>query len=311
MDNNEEMNIKRPEQIESLKVGIVGNGFVGKALGSAFIDSRVDKMIVDPKFTENTLKDLNDFSPQITFICLPTPSKDDGSIDSSLVEEAVKSLVLGSQSFIVIKSTVTPNVIEALTRLDKRIVYEPEFLTEVNALNDTLHPRIRILGVTDPSALQYLAGVYNNYSMIVGTQHTPMTPVEAAFFKYFTNTFLATKLIFVNEFKKVVDFYGGDWYHISKVLPSDMRIGPTHLMQPGLDNKEGFGGACFPKDMNAWINFCNKLNIEPSLIKHARDANNEIRSQYELSEREEAQNVNYGQTKEKLKNKDNGSSKSE
>ena len=80
-------------------------------------------------------------------------------------------------------------------------------------------------------------------------------------------------------------------------------------MQPGMDNREGFGGACFPKDMNAWINFCERLgDVDPSLMKHARDVNNELRSQYELSEREEEQNVNYGQTKKELKDKDNGSS---
>lgn len=309
MDNNTDIEIRRPEQIQKLRLGIVGRGFVGKAVEAAFLNSRTKKMIVDPKFNENTIKDLCDFDPNIVFICLPTPSNDDGSIDASLVEEAVKSLVLGSQAFIVIKSTVTPDVIERITRLDTRIVYEPEFLTEANAINDFIHPRIRIIGCTEPGTIKYLEGVYNHYSLVVGTQHTPMAPIEAAHFKYFVNSFLATKLIFVNQFKKVVDKYGGDWYHIMKVLPSDMRIGPTHLMQPGMDNREGFGGACFPKDMNAWINFCERLgDVDPSLMKHARDVNNELRSQYELSEREEEQNVNYGQTKKELKDKDNGSS---
>lgn len=294
MDNNTDIEIRRPEQIQKLRLGIVGRGFVGKAVEAAFLNSRTKKMIVDPKFNENTIKDLCDFDPNIVFICLPTPSNDDGSIDASLVEEAVKSLILGSQAFIVIKSTVTPDVIERITRLDTRIVYEPEFLTEANAINDFIHPRIRIIGCTEPGTIKYLEGVYNHYSLVVGTQHTPMAPIEAAHFKYFVNSFLATKLIFVNQFKKVVDKYGGDWYHIMKVLPSDMRIGPTHLMQPGMDNREGFGGACFPKDTAALLSFSKDINKEFSLLKEVIRINNNIRMQYnEIDEREREQGVNY------------------
>ena len=97
-----ENEIQRPQDEQELKIGIIGLGFVGKAVSTGFSGPRCNKMIIDPKYNNNTLKDLYDFKPQVTFICLPTPSKDDGSIDATEVEKAVKGLIAGTQSFIVI-----------------------------------------------------------------------------------------------------------------------------------------------------------------------------------------------------------------
>jgi UDPglucose 6-dehydrogenase len=295
---------------ENLRIGIVGHGFVGKAVDYAFSTPNVDKYIVDPLY-KTTLSDLIEFEPQITFICLPTPSKDDGSVDSSLVDEAVMKLINTTQSFIAIKSTITPDVAERLTRYDSRVVYNPEFLTEANPKMDFINQPFNVMGVTDQGAGQYLEGIYNAFSLCNPAQSIMMSPVEASFFKYSVNTYLAMKVTFMNQLKQIADDYGANYNLLSRVLPADQRVGHSHMKIPGPDGKAGFGGSCFPKDLNAFIHFVeNKTSVDPTIWKEVREVNNAIRSQYELSDREKSQNVNYGQTKKEQQNKDDGDSKS-
>ena len=296
---------------ENLKIGIVGHGFVGKAVDYAFSTDNVEKFIVDPLYN-TTLADLAEFKPQITFICAPTPSRDDGSVDTSIVDEAVMKLINTTQSFIAIKSTITPDAAERLTRFDSRVVYNPEFLTEANPKMDFVNQQFNVMGVTDQGAGQYLEGIYNAFSLCNPAQSVMMSPVEASLFKYSVNTYLATKVTFFNQLKQICDDYGANFNILSRALPIDHRIGHSHMKIPGPDGKAGFGGSCFPKDLNAFIKFVEKeTSVDPTIWKEVRKVNNEIRSQYELSDREKAQNVNYGQTKEEQQDQDNGSSESE
>ena len=305
-DNVTPIVIKR--RAERFKLGIVGWGFVGKAVDYAFTTDNVDKFIVDPKYNSNTLNDLVEWQPNIVFICAPTPSNDDGSVDVSIIRETVAALLAGSSSFIVIKSTMTPDTIQEVCLHDGRIVYNPEFLTESNSKADFVTSRFNLIGCTDPGAATYLEGVYSNFSICNGMQSITMSPVEASFFKYTLNTFLAMKVTYMNELKQVMDEYGGSFNNLSRALGVDGRMGHTHMKIPGTDGKKGFGGACFPKDLDAFIHFVgNKTSQDFTLLKEVREVNNKIRSQYELSEREIAQNVNYGQTKEELEDQDNGS----
>ena len=298
--------IKR--RAEKVKIGIIGYGFVGSAVGYAFSTDNVTKFVVDPKYNSNDLDALYAWGPSCTFVCLPTPSNDDGSVDCSMVEEAVTGLISNSSSFIVIKSTIPPNVAEKLCSLDTRVVYEPEFLNEANAKMDYLNARFRVVGFNDQSALQYLEGVYGYCSLADPAQTIGMTPAEAAFFKYTVNTFLASKVVFMNQLKSIMDDFGGNYNMVSRALGADGRLGHTHTRIPGPDGKQGFGGACFPKDLSAFIHFIeNETSVEPTLLKTVRSINNEIRSQYEISDREKEQNVNYGQTKEEQQDQNDGS----
>jgi UDPglucose 6-dehydrogenase len=298
--------VKRREQ--KLKLGIIGQGFVGKAVDHAFTNDNIEKMVVDPKYSQNTLKDLCEWEPNLTFICLPTPSDVDGSVNTKDIDDAVMRLINLTDSFIVIKSTVPPNVIDRLSRIDTRIVYEPEFLTEANAKADMLDARFRVFGIQDQNAGQYLEGVYNNFSLCSPAQCLMMAPVEAAFFKYAVNNFLAMKITFMNQLKAVMDEYGGNYNLLSRALMADQRLGYSHMRIPGTDGKPGFGGSCFPKDLSGFINFVEKeTSVDPKLLKVVRSINNEIRSEYPLSEREKEQNVNYGQTEEEQQDQDNGS----
>jgi len=298
--------IKRREH--RFKLGIIGHGFVGKAVDYIFSTPMVDKFVVDPKYTENTIKDLCEWEPNCVFICAPTPSKDDGSVDSSIVDEAVMKLVNQTDAFIVIRSTLTPDVIDRLSRIDGRIVYHPEFLTEANAKMDMLEARFRVVGVQQQEAGQHLEGLYNYFSIANPAQMITMSPVEAAFFKYTVNSFLSMKITFMNQLKKVMDDYGGSYNQLSRALMADQRIGYSHMKIPGPDGKEGFGGACFPKDLAAFISFVdNKTDVDFDLLKTVKKVNDGIRSQYEIDDREKEQNVNYGQTKNKQQDKNNKS----
>lgn len=301
--------VRRREQ--KFKLGIVGHGFVGKAVDYIFSTPMTEKFVVDPKYSDNTLQDLCNWDPNCVFICLPTPSKDNGSVDSSAIDEAVMRLVNQTDSFIIIKSTVTPDVIDRLSRIDGRIVYEPEFLTESNAKMDMLHARFRVVGVQQQEAAQHLEGLYNYFSLADPAQMITMSPVEASFYKYAMNNFLAMKVSFLNQLKAVMDEYGGSYNQLSRALPADGRIGHSHMKIPGPDGKEGFGGACFAKDLTAFISFAeNNTSVDPTLLKTTKLFNDEIRAQYELDDREKANNVNYGQTKEEQQDQDNGGSES-
>jgi UDPglucose 6-dehydrogenase len=243
------------------------------------------------------------------FICLPTPASDDGSIDTKAIDEAVMRLVNQTDAFIVIKSTITPDVIDRLSRIDGRIVYEPEFLNESNAKEGMTNARYRVFGVQQQEAASHLEGLYNYFSLANPAQTITMSPVEASFFKYTVNNYLAMKVTFMNQLKKVMDDFGGSYNQLSRALMADQRIGHSHMKIPGHDGRDGFGGACFPKDLSAFINFIdNRTDQSSEIWKTVQNLNNEIRSEYDLNDREREQNVDYGQTEDEQQDQDNGSS---
>ena len=274
---------------ENLKIGIVGHGFVGKAVDYAISTDNVEKYIVDPLYN-TTLADLAEFQPQITFICAPTPSRDDGSVDTSIVDEAVMKLINTTQSFIAIKSTITPDAAERLTRFDSRVVYNPEFLTEANPKMDFVNQQFNVMGVTDQGAGQYLEGLYNAFSLCNPAQSIMMSPVEASLFKYSVNTYLATKVTFFNQLYDACNDYGNvNFNKIIKAVGADDRVSISHTKVPGYDGKQGYGGACFPKDTLAFSKFSDKL----TLLAKAIEINNNYRSQYDRDEREKEQNIQF------------------
>ena len=103
------------------------------------------------------------------------------------------------------------------------------------------------------------------------------TSINAEIVKYFLNTYLATKVSFANEMKILCDHVNADYNQIVNLVIQDNRIGKSHLMVPGPDGKLGFGGSCFPKDINALLTFSKSLNIEMSVIESAIKANLKVR----------------------------------
>jgi UDPglucose 6-dehydrogenase len=284
------------ENNNKFKIAIVGHGFVGKAVDAGFENSNVQKILIDPKYG-NTLDDMVFWDPDLVFVCVPTPSSDDGSVDASMVKEAVRVTLMETKAAVAIKSTVPPDIISQLvidckeSNSFERVVYNPEFLRESSSIQDFLNPEFHLLGGIS-QATRALEGIYNNYSTCSYAPFIHVTIPEASFIKYGINSFLATKVTFFNQlYDAVKEFGSGANYNtIVRSMGRDSRIGPSHMAVPGYDGKRGFGGACFPKDTKALVKtFENKLTLLEKCIK----INNEYRSQYNLDKRESEQNITY------------------
>ncbi len=266
--------------MSTLKLGIVGCGFVGGAVNKGF-NKGVEKFIVDPKIDNSiSLEELVEASPSITFICLPTPQQDSHQdVDISVVRNMLKKLdALKYKGITVIKSTITPYY---LTKFKKefslRMVYNPEFLRESHADYDFTNPSMQVLGGKwKECEIVEKAYVRHSSVKIVPTFKTDL--ITASFLKYTINSWLATKVAFFNELQQLFEESGSNssWEHFIEMLEKDARIGNTHMQVPGPDGKFGFGGTCLPKDTNALLYYAkltSKSSNPLSILKAAVDSN--------------------------------------
>ena len=270
--------------MEKYKVGILGNGFVGQAIGNAFaLTNSVFIYDKDETRRANTLRETIDNS-DIVFVCVPTPMKvsKNNKIDLSIVQslfEDIKNLNTDLKNKIfVIKSTVTPGTTMSLESKYKKmsICFNPEFLTERSANLDFINaPRI-VIGSSNIDTLTRLESFYKQrfpYKNIIKTDST-----TSEFIKYVCNCFFATKVTFMNEMYEMSTKLGLDWDKIREGLITDGRVGNSHLDVPGHDGDPGFGGKCFPKDINAIINYYEECNLDPILLKAVWEKNVKIRN---------------------------------
>ena len=279
---------------KKLKLGIVGHGFVGKATDWGFY-KRISKFIVDP-LLGTSVSDLKDFKPEIVFICVPTPMGDDGSQDSSIIEQVIKELALYCPDAIkVVKSTVLPSLLDDLQKLDAKLIYNPEFLREKHANLDFVNSDMIIFG-GDRNVSTQVSNAYLRHSRCKTKEHIFTDLKTASLIKYAINTFLASKVIFFNELYSLYEKLDvkDSWESVGNIISRDKRIGASHMHVPGHDGRKGFGGACFPKDSSALLNYAKNLEIELSVLFSAVKKNKSIRKKYKtLDAREKEQNVTY------------------
>lgn len=276
--------------LRKLQVLIIGHGFVGKAVDYGFTHPRVEKTIVDPKYPDSPkLEDIHVGRYDLIFVCVPTPFGDSGSIDATILLGVMKKL-RGSKihdNVIAIKSTVTPDILSKIA-LVSGVVYNPEFLTEKSANEQFINPPFHIMGGAYNDT-QRLASMYSQYSLCAPCEVLEMTLEEASFVKYTINSFLATKVTFFNQIYDAAVAAGVNFSTIINAVGRDTRVGHSHTRVPGFDGKQGYGGACFPKDTAAFTKYSNKL----TLLEKAITINNQYRSNYERDEREIEQNIIY------------------
>lgn len=277
-------------------IGIVGKGFVGGAMYENFKDV-FNVLVWDKDESKRNIKKFDEFvnKSDIIFICVPTPMKDDGSCDTYIVSSVVDDIAqIDRKKYIVIKSTVTPGTTERLASdFNMTIGFNPEFLTEANAVNDFRNQPLIIIGADDTGLATIMTQIYYEFNgKVDGRSHViQRTTKEAELFKYLANCFLATKVIFANEFKMLCDRIDVDYGRIAEVAVLDKRLGHTHWRVPGPDGKHGFGGSCFPKDTSALLNFADSVGTSMWLLTEATYINDDIRGEnfhkFELIENKE------------------------
>ena len=282
-----------------MKVGIVGFGFVGKALRNSLKDN-IDCIEIDPKLSTD-INDLKNYKPDIVFICLPTPMNDDGSQNINILFDAIKEINKFDQNvLIVIKSTILPKYIEDISKISSNVVINPEFLREKSANEDFINSEMIVFG-GDEDNCKKLSYFYENHTNCICKEHIITDGISASLIKYTINSFLALKVIFFNEMKSVFDNLNpnNDWLDFINALSKDKRMGDSHMSVPGPDGRFGFGGPCFPKDVNALIKFSKEIDSELNLLKKANTINNSIRAKYNnLTVREKEQNIRFNTDKE-------------
>ena len=260
-----------------MKLGIIGKGFVGLAVANGF-DKDCEQVIVDPKYTDNTIVDVLDC--KLVFVCVPTPVAEDGSCDTSIVKDVLIELSMRDyKGVVVVKSTIIPDYLHEFKKeFDLKIVYNPEFLTEANANEDFKNPPFQVFGGKWRDC-EVVEKAYLRHSSvrIVPTFKVDLT--TASLLKYTINSWLATKVIFFNELKELHELGSSmvTWEQFTDMLSRDERIGKTHMQVPGPDGEKGFGGHCFPKDTEALLHYANKKNIKMSVLRKAVSTNKKLR----------------------------------
>ena len=258
-------------------VGIVGQGFVGTALKEGLKNKfNVETYDNVKESTCNSIQELCERT-KIIFICVPTPMRSSGACDTTIVESVVNEIEQHANKHIsVIKSTIPPGTTERLNKecINSQVVFNPEFLTEANFIDDFKNQARIIIGGPRPGSTR-VKNLYRKAFPSTPLIKTGSTTAEMV--KYFTNCFLATKVSFSNEFKQMCEKVGVDYDKIVEYGLYDDRLGKSHFSSPGPDGKDGFGGSCFPKDLNALIKFAENIDVKPSVLKAAWHKNLEVR----------------------------------
>ena len=263
------------------EIGIIGNGFVGGAIGFGFSPAvPVNIYDIDPNLSTSTLSDTVNKS-DVIFVCVPTPMNRDGSINLNIVESAFNSIDevnTRDDNVVVLKSTVVPGTCDALSRKfpNLNIVFNPEFLTERKAKFDFLNQARVVIG----GEVAHVKKVAQLYNMRFKSPRIIFTNTKTAeFIKYFNNVFFAVKVSFANEMKRIASNDGIDWDAALAGFVADGRVADSHLQVPGPDGKPGFGGTCFPKDICAFMDYAKKLGVNTDVISGAWKTNLQVRGE--------------------------------
>ena len=268
----------------SKRIGIVGNGFVGSAVRYGFspnvgVDAEVKVYDKDPNKSTHMLRDVVD--SDVIFLSVPTPSNSDGSMNVDIVDSVLGDISQYADLFevgiILLRSTVTPGTTSNLQKKypNLRIVFNPEFLTERSANFDFINQSRFILGGSSDDVIEVSELFRERFGSTLSIIETNYETAEMI--KYMTNTFFATKISFLNDMKLLADKCGVIWKDAIEGFVRDGRVGHSHLDVPGHDGKYGFGGSCFPKDIQALINFGESNDVDMNVLKGAWETNLKVR----------------------------------
>ena len=261
------------------KIGIIGCGFVGSAIAAGF-SLKADVRIFDKQYpVYGTLKAVCE--QDILFLCLPTPQRSEiGRPDMTFIHEAIQSIkkeIKDTNKIIVIKSTILPGTCRSLTGMYPQFdfIANPEFLTARSAKLDFINSSRVVIGGENQIACCRLGALY---SQING--HSPIffCSWEAAeLVKYAANCFLAMKISYFNEIYDVCQELKCNYNEVKEMVLADGRIGNSHHEVPGHDGDRGFGGSCFPKDIEAFTWWADMKGLLLDTLEAAKKVNKRIR----------------------------------
>lgn len=265
-------------------IGIVGNGFVGKAT-TVLKNADIELIVydIDPDLCSPIGTRIEDLKVcEIIFVSVPTPMHRDGKCCLDIVEAVVKELndkhvIQEPNNFVVIRSTVLPGTSDRLG-----CYFMPEFLTEKNYINDFKTCKEWIFGLRGNNdydeifieKIDRLFGLAKQHNCIVSNTTNFVLNKEAEMIKYFRNCFLAMKISFCNELYDYCQMTDIDYECVRELATRDDRIGPSHSHVPGHDGKRGYGGTCFPKDVKAMLNSMKDLGQRVCMFE-AMDTRND------------------------------------
>lgn len=292
-----------------MKISVIGTGYVGlisgtclAEVGNSVICVDVDsekikklskgeptiyetglKNLLNRNIKENRLSFTTDINfavknSDIIFLALPTPPDEDGSADLSYILSVAKNIssMIDSYKIIVNKSTVpvgtfqkVRDVISVNARSDFDVISNPEFLREGVAINDFMKPDRIVIGSSSEKAIEIMKNLYSPFIK----QGNPIIITDeksSELSKYAANSFLATKISFMNEISRLCELFGADVNYVRKIIGSDFRIS-NNFLYPGI----GYGGSCFPKDVKALIQTSKENDYDFKILKSVTKVNND------------------------------------
>ena len=263
-----------------MKIGIIGNGFVGSATSLLeCVDISIIVYDINPNLCKpinTTLKDI--CNCDLIFISVPTPMNKNGSCHINILESVVHNIsqIKSTNELLLVNRCTVP--INTSNKLN--CYYMPEFLTEKNFKNDFINNPEWIFGLKNSSTdtffkekiTELINLAYKNKCINSNKIHF-VDNNEAEMIKLFRNTFLSTKISFCNEIYKFCQSQNISYENIRKLATNDPRIGSSHTNVPGHDGFFGYGGTCFPKDTNSLYFQMKEKNLNSYIIKATVERN--------------------------------------
>jgi nucleotide sugar dehydrogenase len=267
-----------------MKIGIIGNGFVGKA--TKILESQkiniitydiVPNLCIPIGLTLEQLCETCD----IIFISVPTPTNKDGSCHLNILEKVIdniKEFVDLNEKIVVIRSTIPPGTSDNLN-----CYFMPEFLTEKNFERDFIENKDWIFGLKNTiqdvefmEKINYLINTSFQEGKIKYNNINYLKNKEAEMVKLFRNNFLALKVSFCNEIAEFCKLKDINYENVRQQAVKDQRIGGSHSQVPGHDGHCGYGGTCFPKDSKSLLYEMNKISMKSYIIQFMDERNDNV-----------------------------------
>lgn len=252
-------------------IGIVGTGMVGGATKRYFESVGATLFTYDKGKNEGSIAEVN--KADVVFVAVPTPyDEKTGGFDLSFVKETLAALT--GEKIVVIKSTIVPGTTARLQQEypHLKLMYNPEFLTEITADQDMKFPDRQIVGTTDKS-FSVAADIMALLPLAPFERIVPSTAAEMI--KYFGNTWFSAKVVFANQMYDLAQKLGVDYDVVRDAVAADKRIGRSHLdvFHKGY---RGYGGKCLPKDTRAIIQLGQQVGVDLRMLKLVDELNNEL-----------------------------------